>query len=243
MSDSDQPDEPSVIAFPTPQPPPTQRDALSERGAKPPPLPPPEPERLEKIGLFAADMTLRDLLTDVIRGDYSKLDWSVSEALRLVDPGEKSPPLLRYAARMHMRKISGEIALHRERPTMRSGASYAVIAFAPDRPEPPPPRQPEIPRRGARLKLDLRKTGVCNLCNRKHREPSMFTMSWVDPVLGAEVTAQFAGQCVADAIRWALQRKEQVAAEKARKAEARAAGFSGHDLRQLRREGWEPSDD
>ena len=126
---------------------------------------------------------------------------------------------------------------------MRSGASYAVIAFAPDRSEPPPPRQPEIPRRGATLKLDLRKTGVCNLCNRKHSEPTMFTMSWVDPVLGAEVTAQFAGQCVADAIRGALQRKEQMAAEKARRDEAREVGFTGHDLRQMRRDGWGPSDD
>jgi hypothetical protein len=71
----------------------------------------------------------------------------------------------------------------------------------------------------------------------------MFTMSWVDPALGAEVTAQFAGQCVAEAIREALQRKEQIAAEKARRAEAREAGFSGHDLRQLRRDGWGPNDD
>jgi hypothetical protein len=239
MTDESDP-PPTVIAFPQS---PTPRDAMSERGARTPPLPPPEPERPEKIGLFAADMTLRDLLTEVIRGDYSKLDWSVSEAFRLIDPGEKSPPLLRYAARMHMRKIAGEIALHREQSTMRSGASYAVIAFAPDRPEPPPPRQPEIPRRGATLKLDIRKTGVCNLCNRKHSEPTMFTLAWVDPVLGAEVTAQFAGECVAGAIRAALQRKGQMAAAREADKEAREMGFTRADLRQLRRDGLGPSDD
>ena len=91
---SDQPDPPplTVIKLVSPKPGP-----MHERGARipDPPKPEPEPERPEKIGLFAADMTLRDLLTDVIRGDYSKLDWSVSEALRLVDPGERSPPLVR----------------------------------------------------------------------------------------------------------------------------------------------------
>ena len=54
---------------------------------------------------------------------------------------------MRYAARMHLRKVAGEISLGREKPTMRTSASYAVIAFAPDRPEPPPPRQPQF--RGA----------------------------------------------------------------------------------------------
>jgi hypothetical protein len=237
---TDESEKPStLIAFPTREPRP---EPTPDRGARIV-LPPPEPEKPERIGLFEASMTLRDLLTEVIRGDYTKLDWSVAEALRLIDPGEKSAPLMRYAARMHLRKVAGEISLGRERPTMRTGASYAVIAYAPDRPEPPPPRQPEIPRRGARMKLDLKKTGVCNLCHRKHSEPTMFTMTWVEPGLGAEVTAQFAGQCVSDAIRGALQRKEQAAAEKARKAEAREAGFSDHDLRLLRREGWGPSDD
>ena len=93
---TDKPADPTVVAFPQPPP----RDVMSERGARPITPPPPEPEKPERIGLFAADMTLRDLLTDVIRGDYTKLDWSVAEALRLVDPGEKSPPLMRFAARI-----------------------------------------------------------------------------------------------------------------------------------------------
>ena len=54
----------------------------------------------------------------------------------------------------------------------------------------------------------------------------MFTAGWVEPGLRAEVTVEF-GRCVSDAIRGALQRKEQAAAEKARKAEAREAGFDG----------------
>ena len=203
---SDESDDPTVIAFPRPQTSP----------------PKPESDPPEKIGLFEASITLRDLLAEVIGGDYTKLDWSVAEALRLIDPGEKSPPLMRYSARMHLRKIAGEIALGREKPTMRSGASYAVVALAPGRADPPPPRPLEIPWRKATVKLDLRKSGVCNLCGRKHSEPGMFTMSWVDPVLGAEVTAQFSGQCVAEAISGEFQRKGQAAAAR---EEARELGY------------------
>jgi hypothetical protein len=184
MSDSD--DQPTVIAFPSP----------------------PEPEPPERIGLFAADMTLRDFLTEVIRGDYTQLDWSVAEALRLVDPGEKSPPLLRYAARNHFRKIAGEIALGREKPTMRSGASYAVVTYdresrtIPSLPAPPPK---------ARLQLDLIEAGVCNLCGKIHDEPGLFALVWTDPVLGLEIRAQFGGSCVAEAVFRDIHRREQSA--------------------------------
>jgi hypothetical protein len=130
---TDEPDPPpTVVAFPSPQAP--SRVAISERGARPPDLPKPEPEPPEKLGLFAPEMTLRDLLTDIMRGDYSRLDWAVAEVLRVIDPGEKSPPAIRVAARCYLRRIAGEIALNRERPTMRSGASYVVIANALARP-------------------------------------------------------------------------------------------------------------
>jgi hypothetical protein len=65
-------------------------------------------------------------------------------------------------------------------------------------------------------------------------------MTWIDPGLNTEVKAQFGGRCVAQAIVAALRRRGEVAAEKAAKAEALEAGFSGRDLRQLERDGFGP---
>jgi hypothetical protein len=183
MSESD---DPTVIAFPSP----------------------PEPDPPERIGLFEASITLRDLLTQVIHGDYTKLDWSVAEALRLIDPGEKAPPLLRYAARMHLRKIAGEIALGREKPTMRSGASYAVVTY--DRESQTIP-SPATPPPNASLKLDLIEVGVCNLCGKIHDEPGLFALTWTDSVLGLEIRAQFGGSCVSEAVIREIHRREQSA--------------------------------
>jgi hypothetical protein len=50
--------------------------------------------------------------------------------LRIIDPGEGSPPLMRAAARIYLKKIAGDIALNREKPTLRSSASYAVTDLA-----------------------------------------------------------------------------------------------------------------
>jgi hypothetical protein len=153
-------------------------------------------------------VTLRDYLTDVIGGDYTRLDQSVIEALRLIDPGEKAPPLLRYAARMHFRKIAGEIAAGHEKPTMRSGPSYAAVTY--DRESqtiaslPTPPPQ-------ASLQLDLIEAGVCNLCGRIHDEPGLFALTWTDSVLGLEVRAQFGGSCVSEAVIRDIHRRERSA--------------------------------
>jgi hypothetical protein len=46
---TDEPNDPTVVAFPKPQPPPF--DAMKERGARPPVLPPPEPPPASDTGL------------------------------------------------------------------------------------------------------------------------------------------------------------------------------------------------
>ena len=185
MSNSDDP--PAVIAFPAPK---------------------PESDPPERIGLFEASKTLRDFLTEAINGDYTRLDQSVADALLVLDPGEKAPPLLRYAARMHFRKIAGEIAQGREKPTLRSGASYAVVTY--DRESQTIPSLPTPPAK-ARLQLDLIEAGVCNMCGKIHDEPGLFALIWTDPVLGLEIRAQFGSSCVGEAVFRELHRLEQSA--------------------------------
>jgi hypothetical protein len=62
--------------------------------------------------------------------------------------------------------------------------------------------------------LDLTRPGLCNLCNRKHSEPTIFTLSRKDPVLGAEIHAQSGAQCVAETVARELRRKELSARER-----------------------------
>ncbi len=206
---TDESDPPSVVAFPQPPTSPP-RDAMSERGARPvtPPQRQPEPDPPERIGLFTADITLRDYLTDIIGGDYTRLDWSVGQALRLIDPGEKAPQLLRYAARMHFRKIAGEIAAGNEKPTWRSGTSTAAVTY--DRKSQTIPDLPTPPAK-ARLQLDLIEAGVCNLCGKIHDEPGLFSLIWTDPVLGVEIRAQFGSSCISEAIFKEIYRRERSA--------------------------------
>jgi hypothetical protein len=230
-------DEPetTLIPFPPKSPPPSP-DPIPERGARfaPPPSPQEPPE---KIGLFAPEITMRDLMVEILRGDFSRLDWAVAEALRLIDPGERSPPLMRAAARLHLRKLAGEIALNREKPTLRSSASYAVIALAPNRPE--PPKQDLTPPKRAEARLEAAKPGRCNLCGQRRTNAREFVLRWRDEALRMDVTSRYCAPCVTRLIVEEHRRREAQQAAREADKEAREAGFSKRDLRELTRDGWD----